>query len=175
MVSPRLDSRGDRLVAYLINSLHSSRQGTTPISERFKPAASIRSRLLVAASIWTLVGTGLFAAGVNWTVVGQGARGWAGLALALLLGWLKAHYLLSGRAAANAHRIVAAGEGRCLGGVFEWSAWWFVLAMVGLGYVLRHSDVPRPWIGVIYAAVGSALVLASVSTWRHWRALGRSR
>jgi hypothetical protein len=145
-----------------------------PNFERFKPAASIRSRLLVAASIWTLVGTGLLAAGSRWTVVDQGARGWAGLALALLLGWLKGRYILAGRAAANARRIIAAGEDRCLGGVFDRSAWLFVAAMIGLGYVLRHSDVPRPWIGVIYAAVGSALILASVGTWRRWRT-SRSR
>jgi hypothetical protein len=139
--------------------------------ERFKPAASIRSRLLVAASIWTLVGVGLFAAGFRWTVADQGLRGWAGLAVALALGWLKGRYVLSGRAAANARRIVAAGEGRCLGGVFDWQAWLFIVAMIGLGYLLRHSEVPRPWIGVIYAAVGSALVLASAGTWRRWRAL----
>lgn len=143
-----------------------------PNAERLKPAASIRSRLLVAALIWTLVGAGLLTAGVIWTLVGRGWMGWAGMALALVLGWLKARYILSGRAAANARRIVAAGEGRCLGGVFEWSAWLFVLAMLALGYVLRHSEVPRSWIGVIYAAVGSGLVLASVGTWRHWRALG---
>ena len=129
-----------------------------PNVERFKPAASIRSRLLVAATIWTLVGSGLFVAGVNWTFVAQGGWGWAGLALAVLLGWLKGRYLLSGRAAANARRIVAAGEGKCLGGVFEWSAWLFVLAMIGLGYVLRHSAVPRAWIGVIYLTVGTALI-----------------
>jgi hypothetical protein len=140
--------------------------------ERFKPAASIRSRLLVAALIWTLVGGGLFAAGFRWTVIDEGGRGWAGLVLALALGWLKGRYLLSGRAAVNARRIVAAGEGRCLGGVFEWSAWLLVLSMIGLGYVLRRSEVPRLWIGVIYAAVGSALVLASAATWRRWRALG---
>jgi len=140
-----------------------------PKVERFKPAASVRSRLLVAASIWTLVGAGLLAVGFRWTVVGQGVRGWAGLGVALLLGWLKGRYVLAGRGAANASRIIAAGEDRCLGGVFDWTAWLFVLAMIGLGYLLRHSDVPRPWIGVIYAAVGSGLVLASVGTWRRWR------
>lgn len=143
-----------------------------PNVERFKPAASIRSRLLVAALLWTLVGSGLFVAGVSWTLAGQGGWGWAGMALGLAVGWLKGRYLLAGRAAANARRIVAAGENRCLGGVFEWSAWVIVLAMIGLGYLLRHSDVPRLWIGVIYVAVGSALILASVGTWRHWRALG---
>ena len=143
---------------------------TVPKLDRFKPAASIRSRLLLAALMWTLVGAGLFAAGVRWSVVGEGGRGWAGLALALALGWLKGRYILSARAAVNARRIVAAGEDRCLGGFFDWSTWSLVLAMIGLGYVLRHSEVPRLWIGVIYATVGSALVLASLGTWKRWRA-----
>ena len=45
------------------------------------------------------------------------------------------------------------------------------VAMIGTGYLLRHSGVPRPWIGVIYAAVGSGLILASIGTWRRWRTL----
>lgn len=144
---------------------------TVPNLERFKPASSIRLRLLVAALIWTLVGGGLFAAGFRWTVIDEGRRGWLGLALALVLGWLKGRYVLSGRAAANTRRIIAEGDGRCLGGVFEWSAWSLVPVMIGLGYMLRHSEVPRLWIGVIYAAVGAGLVLASVGTWKRWRAL----
>jgi hypothetical protein len=141
--------------------------------ERFKPAASIRSRLCLAALIWTVVGGGLLAAGARWTVAGRGLTGWAVLGMALVVGWLKARFVLAGRAADNARRIVAAGEDRCLGGVFAWSAWLFVLAMVAVGYLLRHSDVPRLWVGAIYAAVGLGLVLASLRTWSRWRALAR--
>jgi len=127
----------------------------------------------LAALVWTLVGGGLLAAGARWTVAGRGANGWAVLGIALVVGWLKARFILAGRAAENARRIVAAGEGRCLGGVFAWSAWLFVLAMVAVGYVLRHSAVPRYWVGAIYAAVGFGLVLASLGTWSRWRALVR--
>ena len=45
-----------------------------PWTERWKPAAGVRTHLLAAALLWTLVGTGLSAAGVAWSRVHVGAH-----------------------------------------------------------------------------------------------------
>jgi len=143
-----------------------------PGLDQLKPASSIRSRLLVAALIWTLVGAALLAAGLRWTLAGEGLRGWVALVPAVGLGWLKSRYLLSRRADANAQRIVDSGESRCLGGVFAWSAWGLVAAMIALGAAMRLSSLPRLWLGVLYVTVGSALLIASTVSWRRWRSAG---
>ena len=143
--------------------------------DRFTPAASVTSRLVVAAAIWTLVGAALLAAGLNWLSAAEPLWAVAGLAVALALGAAKGIWLLAPRARHNALRIEAAGERRCVGGVFSWSAWSFVAAMMALGAGLRYAGLPRPWLGVLYCAVGVALVAGSASVWRRVRARGRGR
>ena len=146
--------------------------GMTVVS-RLKPASSRRTRLLLAGLMWTGVGIGLFEAGAHWLFSAPPGRAALVLAAAAAAGWAKGHFLLRGRAEANAARIVASDDGRCAGGAFSWRAWLFVVAMMGVGAVLRHSVVPRILLGSVYAAVGVALVTASAVSWRHWARLRR--
>ena len=130
--------------------------------------ASRRTRLLLAALVWTLVGLGLLTAGFLWLApVPRQVRALA-LGVALLVGWLKGR-LLAPRAAANARRIEASAERASIVGFFAPSAWGLVLVMMAGGALLRRSPLPRPWLGALYAAVGVALLSASRAAWRHWR------
>ncbi len=83
--------------------------------------------------------------------------------------------MLGRRAEANALRILDSRDDRCLGAVFTWEAWLVVCAMMAAGFALRHSGFSRTWIGLVYAAVGSALLLASASPWSHFRQLRARR
>ncbi len=141
--------------------------------QRIAPRASRRTRLWVAAFVWTGIGAGLLVAGLRWTFL-AGSNTWrAVLPVALAAGWLKGRYVLAPRAAANASRILASAESRCIGGVFSWGSWVFALAMMLLGVTLRHSPIPRPWLGQLYAAVGMALVVAGAGGWRRWAQFAR--
>ena len=142
-------------------------------AERIAPRASRRTRLLVAAFVWTGIGAGLLAAGLRWTFLADSNVWRAALPAALALGWFKGRYVLAPRAASNAQRIVATAESRCIGGVFSWGSWAFALAMMLLGITLRHSPIPRPWLGQLYAAVGTALVVAGAGGWRRWAHFAR--
>lgn len=135
---------------------------------RLTPRASQGTRLFVAALAWTGVGTGLLAAGLHW-IFGAASASWlAAIPAALAVGWAKGRFVLAPRAEANARRIVAAGEVRCIGGIFSWASWGLALGMMVGGFFLRRSSIPRPWLGVIYAAVGAALVAASARGWSGW-------
>ena len=136
--------------------------------ERLKPASSVRTRLGLAAATWSAVGAGLFAAGLIWSNEARGPLTSVLLVLALGVGWLKARFVLEPRAAANARRIAAAGDGRCLGGFFSWGSWAFVAGMIVLGAALRRSTLPRTWLGALYVAVGAALLVASRAAWMEW-------
>ena len=137
------------------------------ISQQF--AASRRTRLFLAALVWTLVGTGLLAAGIVWLTSAPPAVLAVGLGTAALLGWIKGRYLLAPRAAANALRIEGSAERAPVLGFFAPSAWGLVVVMMGAGALLRRSALPRPWLGALYAAIGVALLSASGAAWRHWR------
>lgn len=139
------------------------------ILERLDPKVSRRTRLLLAALLWTGIGTGLLAAGVRW-LLGAPAAWFGALPVALLAGWIKGRLVLAPRAEANAMRIVQAGEERCIGGVFSWGSWGIAVVMVAGGIALRHSALPRPWLGLLYCAIGAALVAASLGSWARWRA-----
>ena len=135
---------------------------------RFTPRTSLRTRLFLAALLWSAIGAGLLSAGLHWLWGAHAVRWLAVLPLAMAAGWFKGRFLLAPRAAANAARIVAAGEPRCVGGVFSWRSWALALGMMAGGMLLRHSALPRPWLGVLYATVGAALLVASLGGWARW-------
>jgi hypothetical protein len=139
-------------------------------AERWKPAAGARTHLLAAALLWTAVGTGLSAAGIVWCLCAR--KPWIPLASGVCAGALKGIFIISKVAAGNARRIISRGDGKCLGGFLSVKTWLVVAAMMGSGIGLRHSGVPRPVLGVIYVAVGTALLTGCFSLWKARAAAG---
>lgn len=130
-----------------------------------KPAAPARTHLALAALMWSVVGGVLLGLGVVWT----STRAWheaLGLAaLAAAVGAAKAHLVLDRAAARIAARITTRGEGRCLGGFLSLRSWALVAVMAGAGRLLRGGLLPRPVVGAIYIAVGTAITLSSRRLW----------
>jgi hypothetical protein len=87
---------------------------------------------------------------------------------AALAGALKARFVLKRAAERIVRRIQARGDGRCLGGFVSVRSWLLVAGMMGAGYLLRHGLLPHNVVGLIYVAVGTALLLASAVIWRAW-------
>jgi len=133
---------------------------------RLKPGASTNTNLLVAALMWSFIGFYLMVRGY---LLGQPLPGMFFL-LALGLGTMKAFWLIERAARKNIARIVARPDGMCLGGVYSWGMWGMVVCMMVGGRLLRNSAVPPLVVGVIYVAVGWALLLSSRLIWREWNA-----
>ncbi|MFH1263629.1 MAG: hypothetical protein V1495_09350 [Pseudomonadota bacterium] len=134
---------------------------------RFTPTVSRRTRLFLAAFLWSAVGTGLLFAGVHW-LWGTDNHLWLALfPVAAAIGWAKGRFVLGSRAEANAQRILETTDARCVGGIFSWGSWFLAVGMVALGITLRHSALPRPWLGLLYSAIGTALLTASLRAWRY--------
>ena len=135
-------------------------------AERWKPAAGVRTHLLAAGGLWTVVGLGLTAAGLAWCL--GSALPWsvvlAGAGVAG--GLVKGRFVIRRLAEKNAARIIARGDGHCLGGFLSVKTWLLVVVMMASGMVLRRSAVPRPVLGIVYTAVGTALLAGSVILWR---------
>lgn len=146
--------------------------------KRFTPRASTGARLAFAAFLWTAVGIGLLVAGLLW-MRGVPWMWLEALPLAALVGFLKGRFLLAPRIVANARRIEASddaaaddaapdGGKRCLFSAFGWGSWGLALLMMTGGAALRHSSLSRVGLGLLYTAVGSALLTASVFGWKRW-------
>lgn len=136
---------------------------------RVRPASSRSTRLLLASLAWTVVGAALVTAGLRFLLEDPPSWIGAGLAVALVAGAAKGHFVLARRAERNTRRILGTDDRRCAGGAFSWGSWILVVVMAGAGALARRSAMPRSWLGLLYAGVGTALLLASIVSWGHWR------
>lgn len=117
----------------------------------------------LAASVWSLVGFflmirgGLFlhAVGRVWLMIP-----------AVAVGTVKSLLMLDKAAQKNLLRLSEKEDGDCLGGVYSVKMWGLVVMMMGMGWLLRHSSLPDEVIGMLYAAIGWALLLSSRVVWQ---------
>lgn len=143
--------------------------------ERHKPRGSARSQLFMAEMMWTVVGSILLGLGLHWIVRRYQAPGWAYAAPFLVLGVVKALFVLDRVARRTIMRIRTRGDDHCVGGFFSPASWALILGMILLGQILRASPVPRADMGFLYVAVGSALLISSRMLWREWLSLRPAR
>ncbi|MGB2986178.1 MAG: hypothetical protein WBE26_09875 [Phycisphaerae bacterium] len=133
-----------------------------------KPATSARLHLLLAATMWTVVGIVLLFFGCRWVLARQTHYALLLLAAAVVAGLLKARFVLERTAGHMVERIRTRGDGRCLGGFLSVRSWAFVALMVTAGHLLRGGLLPRTAIGLIYVTVGTALLLGARRLWSAW-------
>jgi hypothetical protein len=134
-------------------------EGTAPSrTSRLKPRASARTQLLLAGGVWYLGAAILGIRGLGW--LGEADLTFVLIAIAVALGATKARYVLRPVTSRTIARIQARGRDECAGGFLSWQSWLLVVAMVGIGYLLRLTPIPHAILGVLYVAVAVALVLA---------------
>jgi len=138
----------------------------------YKPAASARVHLLLAATLWTVVGAALAFFGGRWALVLESTWVWVCLGFAAVVGLAKGRFVLHKTADRIIRRIVSRGDGRCVGGFLSPKTWLVVLCMMAAGRLLRTGLVPRVTVGMVYVAVGVALLLGSGPLWVAWRRSG---
>ena len=122
--------------------------------------------LLTAGSIWFCVGLVLLVRGISWLISVE--QLWI-VFPGIIVGTFKAILMLERAAQKNIKRIVEGGNGKCLGGVYSWKTWLLVLLMMGLGCLLRHSSLPKEFLGLFYVSIGWGLLFASRKCWVAWR------
>jgi hypothetical protein len=134
----------------------------------YKPAASRRTHLLLASLLWSVVGTLLLFFGVWWMFRGHSRYAPGLVVVAVGLGVVKARFVLIRAAGRIINRIRIRGDGRCVGGFLSIRTWLLVVVMASAGRWLRSGPIPHLVVGFVYAAVGTALLLASRPIWRAW-------
>ncbi len=136
--------------------------------ETHKPRGGRRTQLLLAEIMWTLVGSGLLTVGLRWIVQHYGQPGLLYVMPFLVLGLVKAFFVLDPIAGRTIDRIEVRGDSHCLGGFFSFRSWALILGMMAAGQILRATPLPRADLGFVYAAVGLALLVSSRALWRAW-------
>ena len=136
--------------------------------ETHKPAASQWWHLLLASMMWSAVGLALLVFGARWLVQAEPPHLVPLIAAAVVAGVAKSRLMLDRVARRLVERILTRGEGRCIGGFLSLRTWLLVAVMVGGGSLLRGGSWSRTVVGLVYVAVGTALVLGARKLWRAW-------
>ena len=124
---------------------------------RFTPTVSLPTRLVVGGVIWAMAGGMLcIRAGI---VLVDGGRGWM-LIPAFVLGLIKGR-VLARIAGKNIVRLFSQPDMRCVGSVYTWKSWAFVVLMAALGMLLRRLHIAPAIYGTLIFAVGVALLYGS--------------
>ncbi|RUM44334.1 MAG: hypothetical protein DSY80_04500 [Desulfocapsa sp.] len=134
--------------------------------QQLKPGVPRSVHLFVAGSIWCFVGIFLMARGSHWLY--EISKLWIVLP-GIAFGTLKALFMLDRSAEKNIRRIVEGGNDRCLGGVYSWKTWLLVFLMMGMGFLLRNSSLPKEYLGLFYVSIGWGLLFSSRKCWSAWR------
>lgn len=126
------------------------------------------TQLLLAALLWTCVGSFLLFRGLSAALKLDLAVQLAICVSAALIGVGKGLKVMRPTAKKGAERIYRRGDGTCVMGFISWKTWLFVIGMAVFGAFLRRAGLPGWLLGIILCGVGSALLIGS---WTYWTSL----
>lgn len=142
---------------------------------RLTPRAGVRPQLVAAAVLWAVGTSVLLIRGVFYIVSRDEVDRfgyWVALIglVAVAIGLVKARLILIRYAAKAVRRIKGRGHA-CFFGFFAPTSWLFIIVMMGGGMMLRRTPLVdyvwgRTFLGILYIAVGTALLIADVIFWR---------
>jgi hypothetical protein len=111
---------------------------------------------------WSIVGILLCRSAYGW-LVPVSRHGFVFFEIAGVLMALAAYQLCFSRIARkNVARLSLLKEKTCIFAFQKWKSYLLIAVMVALGIALRSIPVPKPYLAVVYIAIGGALFLASL-------------
>jgi hypothetical protein len=127
----------------------------------FKPAVPRSLLVGLGALMWSGVGVMLCRLAYVWlTAVRWGtAFGCGGVGVAVALAAYR--FSFSKIAQKNINRLCRLSDRACIFAFQAWRGYLVIGVMMMLGVVLRHLPLPKPYLAVVYLAVGGALLLSS--------------
>lgn len=141
-------------------------------NDRWKPSVPRRWLVLSAGLMWC--GVGIMLIRLSW--LWSSAAGWRSslpfLSIGLFMG-LGTQLFFRRMASRNLARIQSLPDDACLFAFQSWTSYPLVGFMIGLGIVLRATELPRTWLAGLYLAIGAGLFVAGsgyfptiVSAWQ---------
>lgn len=137
-----------------------------------KPAAKRNTLALIAGIVWSLTGVFLSAVAISWVWDSSTSFLLAAIPGGLTLGWLVYRFKFAKLATQNIDRIYEQSPGSETVCVFAFQnarSYFLVVIMMSMGYALRHSGLPKPYLAPFYLAIGSSMLLSSLLYYRHLR------
>ena len=135
--------------------------------EKWKPGVPRSTLLLIAGIVWISVGIMLDGLSYSWLRTEDLTHA----IIASIIGFICAlviHHLGFLRIVdKNLDRILPMEGRRCVFSFMPWRSYVLIIIMVLLGFLLRHSPIPKLYLAVPYIGIGTALILSSVRYLRY--------
>lgn len=141
---------------------------------RYKPAAGKKVLILLAGLMWALSGIMLLSLAARW-ISAAGLRDKATVFSAgFVLSMIIHHFGFLRIVDRNLERLLPVSERRCIFSFMPLKSWLIIPVMAAMGMLVRHSGLPKPYMSVIYSAIGIALFLSGIRYFRHFIMLPHS-
>jgi len=135
--------------------------------DKWKPGVSNRVLLLIAGIVWIAMGALLNSFAYAWLRNEQPSYAlWAAL-IGFACGLVIHHFGFLHVVDKNLGRILPLKGKRCVFSFMPWRSYILVGVMMATGILLRHSPIPKLYLAVLYAAIGTALILSSIRYLRY--------
>ena len=131
-------------------------------SRMLKPAVDKRVLIMLSGITWSIVGIFLCVLALYWLSEADASSivpyGLAGTIAALLIYYFGFSRLVD----KNTKRILSKNGKVCIFAFQAWKNYLLVAVMVGMGFALRRSPLPRQYLAIIYLGFGGAMILSSL-------------
>ena len=130
--------------------------------DKYKPAVTITSLLLLAGIAWVGVGIMLLFLAFSWLSNSSSTHIYLYAGAGIFLALLVHHFGFLKIVDKNLTRILQMNGKKCLFSFIPWRSYLIIAVMITMGALLRHSMIPKQDLAILYVGIGLALVLSSV-------------
>ena len=136
-------------------------------SEKWKPGVPKSILLLVAGLIWIGVGVMLEFISFSWLKAENPDNAVLALVFGFLIALIIHHFGFLRIVDKNLGRILPMQGKQCVFSFMPWKSYIVIALMICIGFFLRHSQIPKMYLAVLYCGIGTALILTSVRYLRY--------
>lgn len=129
---------------------------------RFYPGVSKTWLILLAGTLWLGVGFMLCKLAAIWLTSYTAGNPYYYSLPGILAALVIHHFGFLRIADKNLDRIASLPAIQCFFSFMSWKSYLLVAFMMTLGITLRHSEMPKQYLSVLYIAIGLALILSSL-------------
>ncbi len=130
--------------------------------DHLKPRASRSFLLLLSGLMWSVVGILLCRLAVSWYITLGFIEHIFWFSLSIPTALAIYFFGFSRLARVNIARIQDLPPKPCIFAFMQWWNYPLVIFMISLGIWMRHSTIPKQYLGILYFGLGAALFLASI-------------
>ena len=138
-----------------------------PEIEKWKPGVPKSTLLLMAGLIWLGIGILMDSLAYYWLKNENPRTVLVISSLGFILALLIHHFGFLRIVDKNLGRILPMEGKRCVFSFMPWKSYLLIMVMILMGFLIRHSSIPKPDLAVLYSGIGTALILSSVRYLRY--------